>query len=135
MSSLEKNGPILFVKPFASADALEIGSCLNAQEAYVLERVYPDYSVTCLNKDGKLNKQHLGQFKTESALFQEIVLMGKQCADLLRVDYIEWSKTLYRAGDENLAFVWCTPAFGKIISSPKNLKRFRSIVEEISEKI
>jgi len=131
---VERNGPILFVKPFASPDALELECNLNAQETYVLEAVCPDYSVTCVNKSGKNNKKDLPIFKKEIVGFEHIVLMGKQCCKMLNIDYTEWGHALYHLGDQRCGMVWFAPSFGKIMSSPKNLKRLRSLVNEIKRK-
>lgn len=132
MVELEKNGPILFVKPFPKQEALEIDSCLDAQEQYVLKKIYPNYSVTCINKEGKANKEHLSEFKVEILGFSNIILMGKQCANLLGTPYLEWRSL--SALRQNLVF-WFTPALGTMMTSNKRLKQFRAFVEQISENL
>jgi hypothetical protein len=132
MVQLEKNGPLLFVKPFPKLEALEIGCCLDAQEQYVLKKICPDYSVTCINKEGKMNKEHLSQFKTEILSFPNIILMGKQCANLLGTPYLEWRSL--SASRQNLIF-WFTPALGTMMTSNKRLKQFRAFVEKIRENL
>lgn len=130
MVSLEKDGPILFVKPFPKPEALEIDSCLDAQENYVLSKICPDYSVTCMNREGKKNKQHLDLLKKDMLHFKEVVFMGKQCADMLDIMYKEWGYTVFHIGDHHLC-VWFTPALGTMMTSNKRLKEFRAFVEKI----
>jgi hypothetical protein len=131
---LEKNGPLLFVKPFASADALELDCNLNAQETYVLQQVCPDYSVTCVNKEGKPSKKNTDAVCSEIEQFNEIVIMGKQCAKMMGLDdeYTEWGNKSFFVRGRQYTF-WFTPAFGKIMASPKNLKKLRKTVNDIYE--
>jgi hypothetical protein len=130
MVALEKNGPILFVKPFPKQEALEIDSCLDAQEQYVLKKICPNYSVTCVNKEGKANKKHLPQLALDFEGFKHSIVMGKQCADLIELPYVEWG-SLALGG---LVF-WFTPALGTMMTSNKRLKQFRAFVEKISENL
>ena len=134
MVGLEKNGPILFVKPFPKQEALEIDCCLDAQEQYVLKKICPDYSVTCVNKEGQANKKFLREFSRDVASYSDLVIMGKQCATLLGLPYKEWDKYAIHTNHYDKT-MWFTPALGTMMTSNKRLKQFRAFVEKIRENL
>tara|TARA_R110000824_G_scaffold143199_2_gene310743 strand:+ start:5822 stop:6232 length:411 start_codon:yes stop_codon:yes gene_type:complete len=136
MVGLEKNGPILFVKPFPKPEALEIGSCLDQTEQFVLKKICPDYSVTCVNREGKASKKHTDAVCAELEQFNTIILMGKQCATLLSLghEYQEWGNRPFFIGGKKHTF-WFTPALGNIMTSNKRLKQFRTFVENVIENL
>jgi hypothetical protein len=127
--SLEKNGPILFVKPFPTLDALEIDCNLNAQETYVLKKICPDYSVTCVNKEGKYSRKHISLFKDEVKLFNKVVIMGKQCCSLLKIPYFEWA---IRSKEKTILI---TPPIGIMMNSGRRLKKLREMLEGLNENV
>lgn len=134
MVELESNGPILFVKPFPKPEALEISSCLDAQEQYVLKKIYPDYSVTCVNKEGKPNKKQLKQFSVDVRKYDHIVIMGVQCSKLLSLKYFEWGSQTIHTNHYDKTF-WFSPALGTMMTSSKKLKKFRAFVESIVDNL
>jgi len=130
MVSLEKNGPILFIKPYPKPEALEIDSCLDALENYVMKKICPDYSITCVNREGKKNKQHLDLLKKDMVQFTNVVFMGKECSNMVGIPHKEWGRSMSSIGEHALC-VWFTPALGKMMTSNKRLRQFKNFVKEI----
>ena len=132
---LERNGPILFVKAFAIEEALEIECNLTAIETYALKNICPDYSVTCVNKEGKNNKRDMPEFKQDSSGFNYIVIMGKQASKMIGVEHKDWSKGLYHLVGDNFAEIHFVPSLSRISSSKRHIQRMRDLVKDIKKDI
>jgi hypothetical protein len=118
MNNIENNGGPLFVKPFSTEH--EINSNLTSEEAFFLNKHLDKYSSICLNNEGKKNKQHLFYFNKYVKKYEHVILIGKSCCDILKIEYKEWDKN--EVG-------WCIPPLSRIMGSSAKIKEFVKVVE------